>query len=160
MTPATFRSPPRASIDVEGIPGAKRMLSEIARRGLDMRPPLTGIKAILFEGNRKQFESKGSYLGTPWVADKPETIARKGREGVPGLSDTMVASGDLQEALSGGDGSKSRVTKYSVRVGTSLFYAHFSLGTQDEQPRPVSGISDLETNASVRLIEDYLMSVR
>jgi hypothetical protein len=71
----------------------------------------------------------------------------------------MVESGDLKLSLSGGPGGRSRVSKGSVSVGTSVWWAIFAMaGTKKGEPaRPPIGINEAETVASLRIMEDYLL---
>lgn len=136
------------------------MLRDAAARGEDMRPAMEQIKALLIEGHKEQFASKGAFLGTPWPADSTETIARKARSGVASLASTMVESGDLQQSLEGGTGARSRVSRGSVSVGTSIWWAIFSIaGTKSGEPaRPPIGISDAEADTSLTILTDYLLA--
>ena len=153
-------------MDLEGLQASTAMLQEIADRGVDMRPALKMVKEVLAEGNQRQFSSRGSYLDEPWPALSPETQRRKAREGVPSLTDTLVASGDLQASLDGGRDSIGRVTRTSVRVGTKLFYARFAQSGASgsrrgtEPKRPMIGIGRSEQEASEHILIDYLTGVR
>lgn len=143
--------------------GAAVMLRDMATRGYDMRPAMTEIRELLIEGNKQQFTTEGQFLGTPWPPNSQETLLRKAREGVPSLTSPMVATGDLQESLSGGSGSRSRVTKSSVSVGTSLFYAIFAIagasgGRRGSEPaRPPLGINESERVSALQIITEYLL---
>lgn len=145
-----------------GLRSSTAMLREAAARGWDMRPAMLQIRELFIEGHRKQFSSEGGYLDTPWPGLSPETILRKGREGVPSLSRPMVAGGDLEESLSGGKGSYSRVSKGSVNVGTSLFYAIFAMagasgGRKGKEPaRPIVGINEAEEDQAMAIMTRHL----
>jgi hypothetical protein len=151
------------SLDIEGLPSTTAMLRDAAARGEDMRPAMARIKVLFIEGHTEQFSSKGAFLGTPWPPNAPETVARKAREGIPALNDVMVGEGTLAEALRGGKGSRTRVSKGSVSVGVSLIQALFSQGgasgaRRGVQPaRPVLGISDGERDASLSILTDFLL---
>ncbi|HEY6731895.1 MAG TPA: phage virion morphogenesis protein [Solirubrobacterales bacterium] len=161
-----YRSGPRMSLGFEGLDASSEMLRDAAARGEDMRPAMGRIKLLLVEGHERQFESKGDYFGTPWPADSPATITRKAREGVPSLSDTLVSRGDLQAALSGGPGSRSRVSRGSVSVGVSTFTAIFTQGGAsgsrrgDQPARPIVGVAAPEQEASRRILLSYLVNGR
>jgi hypothetical protein len=151
------------SLEMEGLGATNQMLLDAAARGEDMRPAMERIKVLFIEGHKEQFASKGGFLGTPWPQNSPETLARKAREGVPGLSGAMVDSGDLEQALSGGKGSRTRVSRGSVSVGVSLFKALFAQGGAsggrrgDEPARPVLGINEAERQESLGILSDYLL---
>lgn len=120
------------------------------------------IRRLLIEGHRKQFLSKGGFLGSPWPALAPGTLARKVRMGQS--SRPMEATGALKRALEGGRGKVTRVTRSSVTVGTSLFYAVFHMkgskgkGRQRNTPaRPPVGISDVQYEAALSIMERYLL---
>lgn len=168
-----FRSGPSLEVDVAGAAEANQMLLDAAARGEDMRPAMARIKVLLTEGHKANFASKGGFLGSPWPALSPETEARKAREGIPALNDILVESGDLEDALSGGKGARTRVSRGSVSVGVSPFYAIFDhagasgkgahskasrgarRGTQPA--RPILGITEAEAEESISMLTDYLM---
>jgi hypothetical protein len=159
-----FRSGPSYSIDVAGLPEATAMLQDAAARGEDMRPAMARIKVLFTEGHKANFDSKGGFLGTPWPDNTDETKARKSREGIPALNDVLVGSGDLEEALAGGKGARTRVSKGSVSVGVAPFYAIFAQGGAKggsrrgtEEKRPILGITAAETEESISILTDYLM---
>jgi hypothetical protein len=151
------------SLDFEGLGTTSMMLRDAAARGEDMRPAMERIKVLLIEGHKEQFASKGAFLGTPWPANSLETLARKAREGIPSLGGVMVDSGDLEQALAGGKGSRTRVSRGSVSVGVSLFEALFAQGGAsggrrgDEPARPVLGINEAERQESLGILTDYLL---
>jgi Phage virion morphogenesis family len=150
---------PSLSWEIDGAAEEARRLSELADRAENPRPAMLLIKSLLEEGHRKQFASKGGFLGTPWAENSPETLARKAREGVPSLSSQMVASGDLQESLSGGKGSRSRVSKSGVSVGTSLFYAVFHINPKRKgmPARPVVGINKATEESALTILEQHVL---
>jgi len=151
------------SLEMEGLGATNQMLLDAAARGEDMRPGMERVKVLFIEGHKENFASRGGFLGHPWAPDSPETLLRKAREGVPSLMDVMVASGDLQEALSGGKGSRTRVSRGSVRVGVKQISALFSQGgasgaRRGEQPaRPVVGINEAERRESLSILTDFLV---
>ncbi len=135
------------------------MLTDVADRGENMRPAMLRIKELLVEGHAQQFRSDGAFLGTPWEGNAPSTLARKAREGIPSLNRPMVATGALQESLSGGKGGRSRVSKGAVSVGTSLFYALFHINPKRKgmPARPPVGINDAQRTAALRIMDNHLM---
>lgn len=157
-----FRGP-SYGIEIEGLPEANAMLLDAAARGMDMRPAMARIKVLFTEGHKANFESHGAFLGTPWEPLSEETTTRKAREGIPALNDVLVGTGDLQEAISGGKGAKTRVSKGSVSVGVGLFYALFAQGGATgarrgtEEKRPVIGITEGEREESLAILTDYLV---
>lgn len=165
MTPLTnnFRSGPSYGITIEGLPETSAMLQDAAARGEDMRPAMARIKVLFTEGHKANFDSKGTFLGTPWPALSEETEKRKAREGIPALNDVLVGSGDLREALSGGKGSRTRVSRGSVSVGVKPFYAIFAQGGASggrrgvEPKRPVLGITEAEQRESISILTDFLL---
>lgn len=173
MTPLTnnFRSGPSYGITVEGLPETSAMLQDAAARGEDMRPAMAQIKVLFTEGHKANFDSRGGFLGTPWAPLSPETEARKAREGLP--TDILVGSGSLRDALAGGKGRRTRVSRGSVSVGVSPFYAIFAQGGASgkganskgsrgarrgvEPKRPILGITREEQEESISILTDYLM---
>jgi len=157
-----FRSGPSYSIDVDDLK-ANAMLQDAAARGEDMRPAMGEIKVLFTEGHKANFESHGAVFGSPWPEDASETETRKAREGIPALNDVLVGEGDLQEALSGGKGSRTRVSRGSVSVGISTIAGIFTQGgasgaRRGVQPkRPVLGITDAERVESLSILTDFLI---
>jgi hypothetical protein len=145
------------TIDLRGVQGSASMLEEIGERAINMRRAFIRIRKLLIEGNKKQFETRGRYLGTPWAQNAPGTLARKARLGQG--SEPMVADGALERALSGGRGKRTRITRSSVSVGAALFYGRFGFGTDHSPPRPPVGISDETSRLSTSIIEDHLLGI-
>lgn len=163
VSPGPGRSAPRLEIDLEGAPHTAAMLEDAAARGFDMRPAMRRIKDVLTAGNVKQFKTKGAYLGTPWPANTPGTLAKKAARGVSSLMSVMVESGDTEHSLSGGKGKYTRISKGSVKVGTTVWWSVFAQGGAKgnrkgvEPPRPLVGIGDVEARISIGLLEDHLL---
>lgn len=159
----SFRGGPRMSLEMEGLGAANQMLLDAAARGEDMRPAMERVKVLFIEGHKENFATKGAFLGETWPENSPETLARKGREGIPSLNAVMVGEGNLQQALAGGKGSRTRVSRGSVSVGVSLFEALFAQGgasgnRRGEEPaRPVLGINDAERDESLAILTDFLI---
>jgi hypothetical protein len=164
MSPIGFgsggsRGGPQLDLDIKGLRESGQMLTDVADRGENMRPAMLRIKELLIAGHAEQFASGGSFLGTPWEANAPGTLARKAREGVSSLQSPMVESGDLMESLSGGKGGRSRVSKSGVSVGTSLFYAVFHINPERKgmPARPPVGINEAQRATALAIMERHLM---
>ncbi|HVQ60382.1 MAG TPA: phage virion morphogenesis protein [Solirubrobacterales bacterium] len=164
MTPTgfAFRSGPYTELDVAGIAAARGDLAGISRRAEDMRPAMVVVREMLKQGNEDVFESKGAAIGEPWPELNPSTIKRKSREGIPSLSDILVAGGDLEAAAHGGAGSRgsARRASASAGIGKPAWYARFHLsGARGGQmpPRPPVGIPADTEASSVIAIERYLI---
>jgi hypothetical protein len=153
-------------VDFVGLGASADMLLDAAARGEDMRPAMAQVKELFIGGHKKNFDSRGVFFDKPWPDNSPETVARKGREGVPSLMSVMVAGGDLEQALAGGKGSRSRVSKGSVSVGVSLIAALFSQGGAsggrrgDQPARPVVGVPESERQTALRIITRFLTGRR
>lgn len=138
-------------------------LRGFAERASDMRPAMGEVRPLMIEGIRRQFESHGNYLGTPWPALSAETLRRKSREGK--APELMVDDGDLAAALTGGRGMTSRVTRTSSRVAVKDFVARFHQGGATEgrrgdlPARPVVGISDSGKELAMLIIRRFLIGV-
>lgn len=165
MSPLTnnFRSGPSYGITIDGLPEASAMLRDAAARGEDMRPAMAQIKVLFTEGHKKNFDTKGAFLGERWPELSEETEKRKAREGIPALNDILVGSGDLEQALGGGKGSRTRVSRGSVSVGVKPFYAIFAQGGAKggrrgvEPKRPILGITPEEQEESISILTEYLL---
>lgn len=136
-------------------------LRGFAQRASDMRPAMGEVRPLMMEGIRRQFESHGNYLGTPWPALSYETVRRKSREGKS--PELMVDQGYLSTSLTGGPGMVSRVTRTMARVGVQDFVARFhqrgaSGGRRGDMPaRPVVGISDTGQELAMLIIRRFLI---
>jgi hypothetical protein len=148
---------PTVQLDMHGLRDASDTLLDAAARGENMRPAFLKIRELLVEGHKKQFSTKGSFLGTPWEMNAPGTLARKARLGQG--SEPMVATGDLRDSLAGGKGKRSRVSRSSVSVGTSLFYSVFHIRPrrQGVPARPPVGISEGQRKAALLTMENYIL---
>jgi hypothetical protein len=148
---------PTVELDMHGLRETTGLLRDAADRGDDMRPAMLQIKELLIAGHKKQFSSKGSFLGTPWPANAPSTLARKARLGQS--SEPMEATGALKESLAGGRGKRSRVSRSSVSVGTALFYSVFHINPKrDGVPaRPPVGISEGQRMAALVIMENHIL---
>jgi hypothetical protein len=149
-----FSTKPSMSIDVEDRT-AVTDLKGVAARAADMRPAMRRVAALLAEGNRQVFETKGAAIGEPWPASSPGTLARKARTGVGALSDLMVDSGDLEHELVGGN-PKMSATRTSARAGTRMFYAKFAIKSKHEPARPPVGIPQSTRKDAFVVIEEEL----
>jgi hypothetical protein len=126
-------------------------------------PAFVAIRELLLEGHKRQFESKGAFLGTPWAPLSPATIERKGREGES--SEILNATGALATALGGGQGKVGTVGKSFARAGVSgkLFQARFAQAGAggkrrgDESPRPIVGIGLSEGQEAIDILEAFLL---
>ena len=138
-------------ITVSGEDVAALHLEEMAARTLDLRPAFSQVRRDLIAGNRRQFESRGSYFGSGWAPLADSTVARTGGE------EPLVDSGALRASLIGGRGRKTSVDRSGVSVGTSVWYAHFAhSGTQREPARSLVGITELEVESAKRTISRYV----
>jgi len=144
---------------ISGVDAAVGELRDLVFRAEDMSPAMRQVKALLLEGHRKQFQTKGAYLGTPWAPDAEATVRKKARHGVASLSSTMVFSGDLQQAAEGGAGSRSRATRSMASAGLSIFYARFHINPKRAgmPARPMIGIHPRDEEFALRIVENRLM---
>jgi phage gpG-like protein len=156
-------SPARADLEVFGDKEAADLLRQVGDRAVDMKPAFAKCYTIMEEGLRKQFESKGAYLGTPWPALAKTTLERKAREGLS--SEPLVgASQILKTSLEGGRGRIKSVTKTQVRIGTKDFVARFHQGgskTKAGLPaRKLVGVSRGDWSRVFATIRSYLSTGR
>lgn len=132
---------------------ASEHLDDIARRARDMRPALNKILDLITEGERKQFATRGAFLGDTWEPLSARTLAAKARRGQP--STIMVASGKLLSSLTGGAGRRSRVSGTSLTFSTAVFYARFQ-----QKRRQVVGMNRSQVDEAADLVRDYLITGR
>lgn len=157
----------KLDVEIVGAREAVANLAAIGERARDPRPAMRQVKGILAEGVKKQFDSRGGHLNTPWPANAPGTLARKARLGQP--AETLTATGALSTALSGGRGKRHRVTRSSVTIGTSIWHAHFAQtgtsgagkhGRTRAPARRIMGISPSDRAKALRDVERYILRGR
>lgn len=133
---------------------AKARLAGMAGRATDLRPATRVVRELIMAGHKENWESQGASFGTPWAANAPGTIARKGS------SKPMEATGALRAAIYGGKGRSTSASKTLARVGVRLSYARFALGTGGYRPkRPMVGISRTTEGAALKVLERYLVNL-
>jgi phage gpG-like protein len=140
--------------------GAVTVIEALADRSEDLKPAMQKIRDLMVEGHKKNFESRGSFLGASWAPLSAQTTERKARQGLP--QDAMQSSGALLRALSGGRGRLTSATKTQAKAGVRLFYARFHLAgasgsRRGELPaRPVVGMNQSQVNEANRIIRRFL----
>jgi len=147
--PAQFRF----KVEIDGADAAEEMLRGIGERGHEAKPVLRIIQRLMLESAEAQFASKGARGGSPWLPDKPDTVAKKLEAGYP--KDTEIMTGDLFDALtstSGGAGAIRRLSRTSTTVGTSLPYAIFQ-----GHKRELLEITTEDADAWAERMVDYLL---
>lgn len=128
----------------------------MAGRATDMRPAFRAIRELIISGHKRNWASQGQHLGERWPANTIGTIERKARMGQS--LDPLTATGALHRAVHGGRGRYSRVSRTSVSVGVSLFYARFQLAKKGRVPRrPMVGIARTTEQAALKIVETYLV---
>jgi hypothetical protein len=151
-------------VHVIGAKEAAAKLNLVGARAADMRPAFIAVRELLLEGHKRQFESKGQYLGTPWAPLSDATLERKSREGQS--TEILNATGALQNALEGGSGKVGTVGKTFARAGVSgkLFEARFAQAGASgenrrgsEPARTIVGIGIAEGEEAVNILEAFLV---
>jgi hypothetical protein len=137
-------------IHVEGAEKAALDLKGMSDRARAMAPALARVRQILETGERRQFESRGAFFGTPWAALKPSTIAREGAHPV------LERSGALKDSLTG---HKGRITPTTLTVGPGIWYGRFAAsGTSRGEPRRrIVGVHRTDLQASLETVLGYLV---
>lgn len=123
-----------------------------------MKPAFAAIRSLIIEGHKRQFDSKGSFLGTPWPPLAQATIDHKLAKGES--ANPLEATEALKTALSGGTGRSTSVTKSGVRVGVGkkVWYALFAgKGTKHEPARPITGMSLSGSEEALNILERFVM---
>lgn len=139
--------------DVIGDEDAVRHLIETGKRAQDLRPAARTIRTLITEGHKRNWASRGAYLGSTWPPLAPSTVRNWGG------GEVGVASGRLKAAVLGGKGAQTKATKTSVSVGVKgvpeahLFAGGRSGGRGGFQPaRPIIGV----TRAQIGQANDIL----
>lgn len=143
---------PYAEFDFSGLNESVEMLRDLGGRADDMRPAMQVVKKLLLEGNEDVFVSQGAAIGVSWPELAPGTLARKARTGIPSLLSTLVEEGELQEAATGGKGTRARASRSSASAGVAIYYAVFHM-----KRRPPVGIPKRTERTSLTLVERYLL---
>lgn len=149
----------RFDLEVKGDKVAIAKIDELSDRAGDLQPVFRAAGEIIAKGLKRQFETRGAYLGgkgTPWKPLAAATVERKSRQGLP--ADVLVAAGALAASLTGGKGHVLRIAKTQVRVGTKDFKARFHQGgtSQGEPARKLVGIAKNDREAIFRLVRKHL----
>jgi morphogenesis family protein len=155
-------------LEYEIEPGpAVSLLDGVATRSRDMRPAMVQIRELLIQGNKQNFESRGSLFGERWAPLKESTLERKAQQGLP--VDPMIATRTLLTAIEGGKGKKTSATRTMASVGVSrdIFWVNFAMKGRHrsgsggkggyEPARPVLGMTEGERREAVTIMERYLM---
>lgn len=144
-------------VDADGVAQVKTHLGEFSDRAKDARPAMRKVRSIMEEGQRRNFETSGGYLGESWATLSPGTLARKARKGQD--AKVLRATGALEASLTGGRGKRTGATKTMARVGTSVWYAVFAQsGTKTGPKRRVTGMTTRDITKSVRVIEKFVLT--
>lgn len=118
-----------------------RNLLEMSRRASDLRPAAKQIRTLLIEGHKRNWLSRGAYLGDTWPPLAQSTVQRWGS------GELGVASGKLKAAIMGGSGSKTTASRSSVSVGVNVPEAHLFAGGRSggrggtQPPRKIIGVN-------------------
>lgn len=152
-------------VQVIGEKEAAQKLYLLGARAENATPAFIAIRALLFEGHKRQFESQGEFLGTPWAPLTEATVERKTRQGLP--NEVLKATGALETALRGGAGKVGTVGKSFARAGVSgrLYWARFAQAGASgslyrrgsEIARPIVGISIEEGVEAVDILESFIV---
>lgn len=139
--------------DVIGDEDAIRHLVETGNRAKDLRPAARSIRTLLVEGHKKNWLTRGAFLGSTWPPLKPSTVKNWGG------GEVGVASGRLKAAVMGGKGAQTKATRSSVSVGVKgIPEAHLFAGGRKggrggvQAARPIIGT----TRAQIGQANDIL----
>lgn len=104
---------------VRKLQGVAREIRAMGHRVDDISPVGPRIGALLSSAVRRQFTTKGAYLGTPWRALSARTIADKVAKGLPAPS-PLVRSGALKVSFIGRPMRIEKYGKDSLTYGSDL----------------------------------------
>jgi hypothetical protein len=112
------------SISVEGDERLDNMLRQCGYRAFNAEPALNSILHRMVEAEEALFAT------SPWVPNAEATVENKGG------SEPLVRTGALRASLTnlGDKNMIAEVTDSTLKFGTRLWYAHFSLGTKTGEP--------------------------
>ena len=113
----------RVKLRGHGANNVIRKLTIISSRASDVAPAWPEVAEMIAVEVTKQFESKGAYMGTPWVPLQPATIAQKRREGSGGSM--LVQTGRLRRLMTGKRLPVLRISGNEMSVGTVDRIARF-----------------------------------
>lgn len=105
------------AVDVSGLQDAKTRIKAINVRAKNLTPMWPKVGSYLAAVNRKQFTTRGVYLGTPWSPLQPEYASWKLSHGYGRRP--LVLSGALKTSYTSRPMSVERYYKKSALFGSS-----------------------------------------
>lgn len=141
----------RLRVEAIGQAVVERQLLAMADRTADATPAMDAVIDGLYESARKQFESQGSYGGTPWPAIAQSTVERKMREGLD--LRILHATLDLRDSLTQPGGANVAIARRDgVIFDTTIPYAKYV-----KERRPLLAPPEAERRQWVKIVQRWII---
>ena len=136
-----------------GTQEAASVLESVGGRGADARPAWPAIFGIMRADTLARFDRDGRGEWKPLSPVTVESKARKRQD--PRI---MRATGALERALVAdrGRGALRRKSRYQMRYGTTIFYAHFHQEGRGVPARPLIRVTKAMEKQIVVTLERYV----
>lgn len=147
------------TIEIFGARQWSERLARGAKAAANPRPALWEIREDMFRVIRATFTGQGRRFGGSWVALKPETVERKLTRGLdPRI---LMAKHRLMESMTrrGHPNMRSRVTRDTVLLNTTLPYAETHQYGDEDRGIPARPFVDFYPQDATRwtgILKDYL----
>lgn len=143
--------------NIDGDQQVMRGFSRFADGVQDFSEPFKEILEDFQEIEKKQFDTEGQYGGEKWKPLEETTIKDKERHGYP--FDILVRTGDLRDAMTGGSGSRSEVTRESLTVYMPWYGLFHQRGTKKMARRPVVQLNEADKTRWSKIVHQYLVKL-
>lgn len=137
-----------------------RRIRMIGVRAENYMPVGRKVAQVIAKSNRRQFQTRGSYYGTPWRPLAPSTLKDKARHGF--TSRPLVRTGDLKRSFTRVPFPIQEITKTSIRVGSDNRVARWQQygthlrGRRHIPPRVMQRIGKEMNEEILRVVNDYV----
>lgn len=149
----------RLSFSVYGEQAINREILGRKENVSDWRPAFQALRLRFYAMEIEQFRSSGASGGDLWPSVQPKRSRYKMNHRPRFSPLTMVATGALERSLTklGAKGSRSRITKTSMYVGSTIPYGEFHQKGKGHNPvRKVVQFPEAEKKMWVREMQIHL----
>jgi hypothetical protein len=135
-------------IQVLGAPEVEARLRKMGDRALLAEPALEKIVGVLRDSEVALFTR-----GRSWAPNAPATEAIKGR------NDPLVRTGALERSLTEENDPNQivRIEHDALTFGSSLWYAHFAIGTKHQPERKTFSLRQSDRGEIVAILREYIL---
>jgi len=159
--PATTEAGVQFSVSILGEMQLERALAGRIRATSDLSPAFGRIAADFEEAQEKRFDREGSHDGsTAWKPLSPAYAEWKAKH-YPGTK-TLVRTGKLRDALTGGPGSTREIAPLRMVLGGTIQVGSYDLGslhftgTKKMPARRPMAVGRSQRHRIMRILADHL----